>query len=106
MKKVKCCFNSNCPAYKEIIHGDDKKYCRVCGNRLYYVCKEKNCFKQLPDDTESAYCQFHLNEHQDKKDQAKKIVKKVGAGVVAVGGFIGSAVGVAAKVIDNVVTKN
>lgn len=82
MGKIKGCGNESCEAHKKKInYKESDAFCSKCGSPLVYVCKD--CYTQLPDDTEK-YCVRCLAKHEDRKDKAKK----VGGGALAVGGII------------------
>lgn len=88
MKRVKGCLNSNCTEYKKTYFKGSDEYCSKCGAKLSYVCKHPKCFKQLPDNSKENICEFHIAEKKDNKDKARKVLKEVGIGVLAVGGTI------------------
>lgn len=77
MKRVKGCLNRNCKAYKKIYYSEYQKYCNKCGEELSFVCKNKKCFKKLPNDTKDAYCPMCQEEHDKKKEKNMKIGAKV-----------------------------
>lgn len=82
MGKIKGCGNESCEAHnKKITYKESEAFCSKCGTPLVYVCKD--CYTQLPDDTEK-YCVRCLAKHEDRKDKARK----VGSGALAAGGVI------------------
>lgn len=101
MKKVKGCLSADCSEYKKNHYKETDQYCVNCGSKLSYVCKNKKCFKQIPDDSKEAYCPVHLAEIQDEKENREKNLKKIGSGVFAIGGMIVAA----AKILVNVKNK-
>lgn len=92
MKRVKGCLNRNCSEYKKRYFKSTDDYCNKCGAKLSYVCKQKGCFKQLPDDENEEYCPIHLTERQDKRAKLGK----------AAGKALGITVGVVATVLSAV----
>lgn len=87
MKRVKACLNSNCTEYKRTYYKESDEYCVKCGAKLSYVCKHPKCFKQIPDDVKENYCPVHIAARQDKKEKRREAVKKIGGGILAVGGL-------------------
>lgn len=86
MRKSKGCGNESCEAHKmKIKYKESEAFCSKCASPLVYVCKE--CYTQMPGDTEK-FCVRCLAKHKDRTDKAKKVGAGVGAGVVAVGGYI------------------
>ena len=86
MAKIKGCGNESCEAHeKKITYKESEAFCSKCGSPLVYVCKD--CYTQLPDDTEKYCVRCHAN-HEDRKDKAKKVAAEVGGGALAVGGVI------------------
>lgn len=84
---VKGCFNKKCVAnQKKITYKKADEYCSKCGRKLYYVCRGKECYTQLPDDSEK-YCARCLADKQDSKHKALKKAGKIG-GVVATIGIV------------------
>jgi hypothetical protein len=72
MGKIKGCGNEACETHKKkITCKESEAFCSKCGSPLVYVCKD--CYTQLPDDTEK-YCVRCLAKHEDRKDKAKKVV--------------------------------
>jgi predicted amidophosphoribosyltransferase len=83
MGKTKGCGNEACEAHKKkITYKETDGFCSKCGDPLVYVCKD--CYTQLPDDTEK-YCVRCLAAHEDKTDKARKVAA---GGVLAVGGVM------------------
>ena len=83
MRKIKGCGNESCEAHKKkITYKDSETFCSKCGDSLVYICKD--CYTQLPDDTEK-YCVRCLAAHDDRNDKAKKVAA---GGVLAVGGVM------------------
>lgn len=83
MAKIKGCGNEACEANKKkITYKETESFCSKCGSPLVYVCKD--CYTQLPDDTEK-YCVRCLAKHDDRKDKAKKVIAGVGSGAAAIG---------------------
>lgn len=93
MKKVKACLNSECSECKKTYYKATDEFCVKCGSRLSYVCKHKNCFKALPDDSKDVLCPVHLAEKKDREEKVKDGLMKVGTGIVAAAGFVISVVG-------------
>ena len=86
MGKNKGCGNELCESHKKkITYKNSEAFCSKCGSPLVYICKE--CYTQLPDDTDK-YCVRCLAKHEDRKDKAIKVAAKVGGGALAVGGVI------------------
>ena len=86
MKKNKGCGNESCEAHKKkTTYKGSEVFCSKCGSPLVYICKD--CYTQLPDDTDK-YCVRCLGKHEDRKNNAKKIAGQVGKGALVVGGFI------------------
>lgn len=90
-KRIKGCLNCNCEDYKKTQYKETDELCAKCGTKLSYVCKNKKCFKQIPDDAKEAYCPNHIAERKDKRDEnwgkAKKVLGfAVAIGAAAVGG--------------------
>lgn len=83
MRRVKSCLNSNCQEYKKTYYKESDQYCVKCGTKLNYVCKHPKCFKQLPDNSQEAYCSVHIAEREDKKEKRLETAKKAGTGIVA-----------------------
>lgn len=102
MKRVKGCLNNDCGEYKKTYYKATDEYCVKCGTKLCYVCKNRKCFKQVPDDSIEAYCSVHLAEMQDKKEKQGETVKKVGIGIFAA---IGATVTAGKAIIDIVKKK-
>ncbi len=102
MKRAKGCLNPECTEYKKTYYKDTDEYCVKCGNKLNFVCKHPKCFKQLPNDVNEKYCITHLEEQKDKRDKradaGKKVLSVLGGAVATVGGIIGAAGGIAAKI--------
>lgn len=88
MKKVKGCLNNSCSEYKKTFYKETDEYCVKCGAKLSYVCKQRKCFKQIPDDAKEAYCPIHIAENQDKREKRGDMFKKLGGGALAVGATI------------------
>ena len=61
MKRVKACLNSECSECKKTYYKATDEFCVKCGSKLSYVCKHKNCFKALPDDSKEILCPVHDN---------------------------------------------
>lgn len=79
MGKNKGCGNELCEAHKKKIkYKESEVLCSKCRSSLVYVCKD--CYTQLPDNTEK-YCVRCLAKHTDRKIK----VKKVGGRVLAAG---------------------
>ncbi len=86
MGKIKGCGNESCEAHKKkITYKESEVFCSKCGRPLVYVCKD--CYTQLPDDTDK-YCLRCLAKHEDRKDKAKKVAAGVSGGALVVGGVI------------------
>ena len=86
MGKIKGCGNESCEAHKKkITYKDSETFCSKCGDSLVYICKD--CYTQMPDDTEK-FCVRCLAKHEDRKDKAKKVAAGVGTGALAVGGVM------------------
>lgn len=86
MRMIKGCGNESCVAHKKkITYKETETYCSKCGKSLVFVCKD--CYTQLPDDDEK-YCVRCNAKHEDRKEEAKKVVAGVGVGALAVGGII------------------
>ena len=86
MRMIKGCGNESCVAHKKkITYNETETYCSKCGKSLVFVCKD--CYTQLPDDDEK-YCVRCNAKHEDRKEEAKKVVAGVGVGALAVGGII------------------
>ncbi len=83
MKRVKGCLNSECTEYRKTYFKETDVFCAKCGEKLNYICKHNECFKQIPDDVQEEYCQLHIAERQDKKEKHLKTALKVGGGVLA-----------------------
>lgn len=88
MKRVKGCLNSNCKEHKKTYYKESDEYCVKCGTKLSYVCKHPKCFKQIPDDVKENYCPVHIAERKDKKEKRGETAKKIGGGLLAVGGLV------------------
>ena len=86
MGKIKGCGNESCVAHKKkITYKELEAFCSKCGSPLVYVCKD--CYTQLPDDTEK-YCLRCNAMHKDTKDKAMKILAGISSGALVVGGAI------------------
>ena len=86
MRMIKGCGNESCAAHKKkTTYKETETYCSKCGKSLVFVCKD--CYTQLPDDDEK-YCVRCNAKHEDRKEEAKKVVAGVGVGALAVGGII------------------
>lgn len=86
MGKIKGCGKESCEAHKKkITYKNSEAFCSKCGSPLVYVCKD--CYTQLPDDTDK-YCVRCLAKHEDRKDKTKKVAAGVGGVALAVGGVI------------------
>ena len=69
MSAIKGCINKNCISFKKKIqYKKTEDFCSKCGDKLQYVCKNKKCHKQLPDNSEK-YCPICLAEKKDKKNK-------------------------------------
>lgn len=88
MKRVKGCLNCNCEEYKKTQYKDTDEFCVKCGTKLSYVCKDKKCFKQIPDDIEEKYCPIHIAERKDKKEKRQDKLKKAGGVVLGLGAIV------------------
>ena len=85
MKRAKGCLNSACTEYKKTYYKKSDEYCDKCGTKLNYVCQHPNCFKLIPDDTNEKFCPVHIAERQDKKQQLKESLEKIGSRILAAG---------------------
>lgn len=89
MKRVKACPNSECSQFHEKHFKEIENYCSQCGAKLYYACKEKDCYQHLPEDSLDAYCAPHLAEWEIKKaERTEKIIdvgSKIFMGLLIVG---------------------
>lgn len=99
MKRVKACLNEQCPTYKKIYYKEADEYCVKCGSKLSFVCKAPKCFKPIPDDRHVIYCPTHEGERQDKKDQRKDKLLKIGGGVVAGAGIVAGSIKTVAEAL-------
>ena len=102
MKRVKGCLNSSCGEYKKTYYKEADEFCVKCGTKLSYVCKHKNCWKQLPNDSKEDLCPVHLAERQDRNDRIKDGIKKVGAGLTLA---LGTAVTIGKAIVDSKTNK-
>ncbi len=87
MRRVKGCLNENCPEYQKTKYKEADEYCVKCGSELGYICKQKGCYKPIPDDKHMAYCPTHEGARKDRADRAKDTAVKIGGMAVAVGVF-------------------
>jgi len=99
MGRIKGCGNGPCEANKKkITYKETETFCSRCGRPLVYVCRE--CYTQLPDNTEK-YCVRCHAKREDRKDKAKKAGVGIGGGALAVGGVLISFVKNVPAVIKN-----
>ncbi len=76
LKMKKACMNSTCRAYTDKLNcTNEDMYCTKCGQKLYHVCKAKNCYEILNCDTDSL-CIKHRLEQEQKKEQQKEHLQK------------------------------
>jgi predicted amidophosphoribosyltransferase len=76
--KVKGCVNDECKvSRKKTTYKKNVDCCSKCGDALVYVCKQ--CYKQLPDDSEN-YCVRCLADMQDQIERTKSKAKKTVVG--------------------------
>ncbi|HZK61778.1 MAG TPA: hypothetical protein VFC41_06850 [Anaerovoracaceae bacterium] len=83
MGYIKGCGKESCEAHKKnIIYKESEAFCSKCGSPLVYVCKD--CYTQLPEDTEK-YCVRCFAKHEDSKEKAMKVGASVVSAAFAVG---------------------
>lgn len=88
MGMVKECTNEKCSAYRvKKTYKESDDYCIKCGNMLYHVCKGKKCHTSLRHATEK-YCLECAEIRQNRIDNVKRTVGKVGSTTLAVGVFL------------------
>lgn len=93
MKRVKACPNPECVEYKSKHFDEKENYCAQCGAKLYYCCKEKECYLPIQEEGKEAFCEPHLQEWEEKKAERTEMIIDIGSKV-----FMGLLIiGVAAK---------
>jgi hypothetical protein len=85
MDRVKGCVNEKCIAHeKKVLYEENEEYCSKCGVKLDYVCKTKKCYTFL-EKSDGKYCIKCQAKKEDRKDEAKKAVFKVGGVMLTFG---------------------
>ncbi|MGO5359505.1 hypothetical protein ACTQYZ_09535 [Anaerofustis sp. LCP19S3_F7] len=77
MKKLKGCFNKECKAFfRKDKFKEDYEYCPMCGQKLSYVCTEKQCYNLLENPL-AGICEDCIKKKEEQKEKRKETAQNV-----------------------------
>lgn len=74
------CANSECPENFSVKYKYDDIYCKKCGEKLVYVCKQ--CKQTILENGKTLVCEECLNKREETKQKATPKVLEIGKKVI------------------------